>query len=181
MGFWDWLKGKPRVAERPKPIRPAVPPTGFSRRPAPLPQNRNRILTGFWWNAPPSLPLAASRGFDQEVVGESFRQEALEAIVGGYGQYGCIFHTTAQLALPTDMPDHPKAVAVLIETKHVGFLPSADSAQVREELLALPGSENGVTCKAVIRGGWDQTANGGDRGHFGVWLSLSRPLKIKRP
>lgn len=145
-----------------------------------LPLNRNRLLKGFWWHRPPLLALTAGRGFNTEVVGESYRLEVLEKIVGGYGQYGCTFHCTAQLALPQDMPDHPKAVAVLIDTNLVGFIPSSESKLLKSELETLAGAEGGVTCKAVIVGGWDQSESGGSQGYFGVKLSLSRPLKVRK-
>lgn len=173
MGLWRLLFGR-----RQRPTQPRAAPK-LARIREELPRNRSRIQQGFWWNTPPLIALAAGKGFNQEVVGESFRQEHLVNIVGGRGQYGCTFHTTAQLALPSDLPDHPNAVAVLIETKHVGFIPEAEAEAIRSELLALPGTGGGVTCKAVIRGGWDQTANGGDRGHFGVCLSLARPLRTR--
>lgn len=149
----------------------------FGAKSVPLPRNRNRALKGFWWHSPPQVALAAGKGWNTEVVGESYRQEAPEQIVGGYAQYGCNFHTMAQLALPNDTATFPDAVAVLIDAKVVGFIPKEHSALLRRELLEVPGSERGVTCKAVIRGGWDETETGGTKGSFGVWLSLARPLK----
>lgn len=144
-----------------------------------LPRSHKRHLAGFWWNRPPMVALAAGQGWNMEVKGESFRQSELLDIVGGRGQYGCTVHTTAHLGTPDDIPDHPEAVSVMIDGKLVGYLPSVVGDQIRGELAALPGAEDGVTCKAAVVGGWDQMANGGERGHFGVKLSLSRPLKIR--
>lgn len=144
-----------------------------------LPRSRKHQKNGFWWHRPPMFALAAGPGWNMEVKGESFRQSELLAIVGGRGQYGCNIHTTAQLGTPDDIPGHPEAVSVMIDGKLIGYLPSGMGEQIRAELAVLPGADAGVTCKAAVVGGWDQVANGGERGHFGVKLSLARPLKIR--
>jgi hypothetical protein len=144
------------------------------------PGSRKQILDGFWWHKPPQLPLAAGRGWNTTVRGESFRQEALLRAVGGRGRYGSNWNVAAQLTMVDDIPGHPTAVAVSVDGELVGYIPSELSAQIRDEFLALEGIENGVTCKATIVGGWDSTAEGGERGHFGIKLSLSRPLKIRK-
>ena len=137
-------------------------------------------MQGFWWSQPPRLPLAAGQGWNTEVRGESFHQDALLRIVGGKGRYGSNWNVVAELKMPNDIPGHPTAVAVHINESLVGYLPSGQGSAIRNELLALPGIENGVTCKATIVGGWDSRDIGGDTGHFGVKLSLTRCLKIRQ-
>jgi len=121
------------------------------------------------------LYLAPGRGFTQEVVGESYRQEALEASVGGKTLDGFNQKLTAQLVFDEGNRHDPNAVGVLIDRRHVGYIPKQQAADFRRQILAINPGQIPVVCKAKITGGWDR--GDGDTGHFGVRLSLASPLR----
>jgi len=124
------------------------------------------------------LVLAPGRGFTQEVVGESHRQEAFELVMGPKRPEGFNDIVTAQLVFDDGNEHDPNAVGVLIETYHVGYIPRADAALFREQILNINPEELPVTCKAKIVGGW--LRDDGDEGSFGIKLSVSSPLRRKR-
>jgi hypothetical protein len=119
------------------------------------------------------IQLASGRGFTFDIVGESRFQAALSRVCGGKIAEGHKHEATAELRFEQN-PSDPSAIAVDIAGKQVGWIPSPANAEIRREIAALTptGSAN---CKAKIVGGWSKD---GDEGHFGVKLSLSRPLKI---
>jgi len=131
---------------------------------------------GCWWNAPGVLPLAAGRGFNVPLVGESQWQREIGAIVGGRCAEGHNCHFPAQL-VPDDSQQDPDAIGVMIDGKAVGWLPHELAPQVRLALGRLNPNGKPVTCKAKVVGGWDRGRD--DRGYFGVKLSLALPMKVQ--
>lgn len=106
--------------------------------------------------------------FPTDAVGESFYQQALETIAGGYNRSGHEKECDAIIALePTNQFD-PNAVRIEIVGRVVGYL-SRDQAQrvggAMKELGLVA-----ATCRAQIRGGW--RTNQYDQGHFGVRLAI---------
>ena len=116
--------------------------------------------------------VAAGRGFTFDVVGESEFQRALSKICGGKKAGGHKHEATAHLRFAAN-PHDPNAIAVDIAGKQVGWIPSALTPEIRREIVAVSSTGN-VACKAKIVGGWNEEDS---EGHFGVKLSLSRPLK----
>lgn len=120
----------------------------------------------------PLLQLAPGRGFTFDIVGESRFQTALSRVCGGKSGEGHKHEVTAELRFDEN-PSDPNSIAVDIAGKQVGWIPSLANAEIRPEIAALTRSGSS-SCKAKIVGGWSRD---GDEGHFGVKLSLSRPLK----
>lgn len=142
-----------------------------------------------WWRRPPLAALSSSKytadgqyssipDWNIHIVGESYRQDALVSIVG-VDPDGHRYECAAQLVLPVDMPDYPDAVAILIDGLHVGFIAADEAAAIKSELERLTGIDDGVTCKAIIRGGWDRSDEGLGMAPLGVSLSLARPLRAQ--
>lgn len=109
-----------------------------------------------------------------EVVGESFRQDALDAIVDSADDDGreradesAACRTTARLVLEDDNRHDDQAVKVTIQGRHVGYLSRADARRYRR----MPNAPGEVP--ALIVGGWDRGP--GDVGHYGVRLRLELP------
>ncbi len=117
--------------------------------------------------------LASGRGFTFDIVGESRFQVALSRVCGGKIAEGHKHEATAELRFEHN-PSDPNAIAVDIAGEQVGWIPSTANAELRRQLVALAPAGS-ASCKAKIVGGWSKN---GDEGHFGVKLSLSRPLKI---
>lgn len=132
---------------------------------------------GCWWDDPGATALAAGRGFNVKAVGEAQFQAEIGSIVGGRCEEGHACEVPAELVLAGDDRD-PEAIGILINSRPVGRLPDEISALVRPPLIALMREGKPVTCRAKIVGGWDRGI--GDRGYFGVKLSLSLPLKRHR-
>jgi hypothetical protein len=130
---------------------------------------------GCWWNDPAAVPLAAGRGFNVHVVGESQFQGEIAAIVGGRCEEGHNCHVPAQLVLAGTAWD-PDAVGVTINSRPVGWLPPELARALRPWIATVRLDGKALTCKAKIVGGWDRGR--ADRGFFGVKLSLSLPPKI---
>jgi hypothetical protein len=90
-----------------------------------------------------------------EVVGESYRQEALWDIVGGHSDEPVRYETLALLVPePTNIHD-ASAIMVLIRGELVGYLSRGDASMYLPGLLQLiETSETGlVALKATIVGG----------------------------
>jgi hypothetical protein len=89
------------------------------------------------------------------VVGESYRQDALWAIVGGRSTGPVRKEIVAVLIPEPDNPHDGNAIKVLIDSQHVGYLSRGDAAVYLTGLLALMNeSENGlVALEGVIVGG----------------------------
>jgi hypothetical protein len=120
--------------------------------------------------------LARGRGYTFEVVGESHRQDALDAICGGKCEDGHDLEVTAQLLLIEGNPYDPNAVGVFVNAQLVGYVPRDVAPLMRAEILRVSPDERPVTCDARIVGGWDR--GDGDEGHYGIRLSLSNPLRV---
>lgn len=134
----------------------------------------SHVGQGCWWAAEHVLPLAAGRGFNVEIVGESQFQDVLAALAGGRCELGHNCEMPAEIC-PAGTDRDPMAVGVTIDSRPVGWLPSGLGDAVRAQLPRLNPNGFPVTCKGKIVGGWDRGR--GDRGMFGVRLSLSFPLK----
>lgn len=119
------------------------------------------------------IRLASGRGFTFDIVGESRFQVALSRVCDGKTAGGHKHEATAELRFEQN-PSDPNAIAVDIAGEQVGWIRSPANAELRRELMALTPAGS-ASCKAKIVGGWSKD---GDGGHFGVKLSLSRPLKI---
>lgn len=120
-----------------------------------------------------AIDVAAGRGFTFNIVGESQFQPALSKLCGGKKVGGHKREATAQLRFEQNTHD-PNAIAVYIRSKQVGWIPAVLTQDLRREVIALNADQT-VACKAMIMGGWKDEDG---EGHFGVKLSLSRPLKI---
>jgi hypothetical protein len=109
------------------------------------------------------------------VVGESYRQADLEALVEASGlddgrelpDDSAACHVADALVLEDDNPHDNQAVKVLVLGRHVGYLSRADARRYRRMANAPE------TVPALIVGGWDR----GDRGtgNYGVRLALELP------
>jgi hypothetical protein len=108
-----------------------------------------------------------------DVVGESRFQAALSKICGEKNPGGQKQEAVAHLRFEPNSHD-PNAIAIDICGMQVGWIPSTLTPEMRREIAALSPTD-GVTCKAKIVGGWNED---GSEGHFGVKLSLSRPVKV---
>jgi hypothetical protein len=121
------------------------------------------------------LHLAPGRGFTQQVVGESRRQDAFEKVMGKRKAEGFRKEVIAQLVFDDGNPVDSNAVGVLLDRYHVGFIPKEDARVFREQILAINPEELPVTCNAKVVGGWYRDRD--DQGSFGIKLSLAWPLK----
>lgn len=132
------------------------------------------------WKPPAKEPLhlARGRGHTFDVVGESHSQDVFDDICGGKREDGHKLKVTAQLCFVEDNPHDPNAVGVFIEGQLVGYVPRDAAPQLREDILRINREERPVTCDGKIVGGWDR--GHGDEGHYGLKLSLSDPLKLKK-
>jgi hypothetical protein len=130
---------------------------------------------GCWWYEDGVVPLAAARGFNISVVGESQWQDSISAIVGGRCEEGHNCHFPARLVLDASRPHDQNAVGVMIGNRAVGWLPGELSEDFRAAIEQVNPRGLPVTCKAKIVGGWDRGRR--DRGYFGVKLSISWPPK----
>lgn len=134
--------------------------------------------SGCWWAEDGVLPLAAGRGFNLPVVGELQWQDSIAAVVGGRCEEGHNCQMPAQLVFDDANPHDPNAIGVMIDSHAVGWIPWEKAVEFRAALRKLNIENLPVTCKAKVIGGWDRGRK--DRGLFGVKLSLSMPLKVRR-
>jgi len=87
-----------------------------------------------------------------DVVGESFRQDALWRLVGGRRAQPVRQPVVAVLE-PEDNEYDENAVAVLIDDQHVGYLSRANAARYRPGVEALRERVGTVALHGVIVGG----------------------------
>jgi hypothetical protein len=101
-----------------------------------------------------------------DVVGESFRQAALELIAGGVGPSGPnkVDHLAGLLPEP-DNPIDPQAVSVQIDARPVGYLSREDARAYRPVIDRLLRLGLFVACPASLTSGW---RSGGTIGSIGV-------------
>lgn len=111
------------------------------------------------------------------VVGESFYQDALEALGGARTERGVERRNHQAALMPEpENPKDPKAIAVLIEGRLVGYLSREDAREYRPVLNLVESMDLGVGCHASLTGGWDRGS--GDRGAIGVVLHLGSPSQL---
>lgn len=117
-----------------------------------------------WSKRSAGLPIAVIDGpgeFDLEIVGESHYQDALRAVCGpGKVRHKCV----AFLLMEDSNPHDSKAVAVIINSRCVGYLNRQNAREYRSK-IAQYGKVVGQ-CGALIVGG------GKGRENVGVWLDL---------
>lgn len=108
-----------------------------------------------------------------EVVGESYRQDVLWGIVGGWRQERVSYAVTAMLwpePYVGERRDDPDAVKVVIEGHHVGYLSRHDASIYRPGIVAL--MERSTTGRVGLHG---EVCGGGQRGDgigfLGVFLA----------
>lgn len=122
----------------------------------------------------PFRGLDGDGSFETPVVGESYRQDVLEALCGGKTDESVELEFEADLILEDDNPHDPNAVRVEIQGRHVGYLARPDAPQFRRLLAKMSGSLDvrAARVPAMIRGGWDRGP--GNQGYYGVWLDITR-------
>lgn len=128
---------------------------------------------------PEPIHLEAGNSFEFEIVGEASYQEALNDLCGGKCNEGYDLPVVAQLCFHDDNPYDANAVVVLISGKIVGYIPRDLAPWIRSEILRINPHEQPITCDAKIVGGWDR--GHGDVGHYGVKLSIVKPLQAAAP
>lgn len=111
------------------------------------------------------------------VVGESYRQDTLEAIGGRRTDRGVERRQhLAGLQPEPENPKDPHAIAVLIEGRLVGYL-SRENARAYRPVIDLVATKGlAVGCHASLTGGWDRGSE--DRGAIGVVLHLGSPGQL---
>lgn len=124
------------------------------------------------------LHLARGQGFTFEIVGEASYQHALDSICGGKCEEGHNLPCIAQLCFQEDNAHDANAIVVFIDGNVVGYIPREFALRMRSAILQLNPNEIPVTCDAKIVGGWLREWD--DEGNYGVRLSLSEPLKVRR-
>jgi hypothetical protein len=108
-------------------------------------------------------------GTDQlDVVGESYRQDALWKLVGGNSGQRVRVEVIATLVPQPDNKYDPNAIAVNIENQHVGFVAKELAAEIIDELNGLINANDGkvIALRGVIAGGGDREDGPGMLGVF---------------
>lgn len=142
-----------------------------SNKRAVLPDRRKDLRQGFYWNEPGAVCLAAGRGFNQAVVGESFYRDDLELLTGGPTRYGVEISCAVELA--EGSYEGRPSVNVLVSGVRCGSIPKADTEALIAELRAVKPEGSRVVTKGRVSAGYQ----GGD---YSVAMSLARPLKARR-
>lgn len=145
MGLWDRLAGRSATSTLTRPTVPAA---------------------ATWAQRPTIAP-----GGEQQVVGESNYQAALEHAAGGRTPDGCATSlVTAELVREPRNRYDRNAVRVDIAGQAVGYLPRVDAPRYHQLVMAL--WEQGVvaTCWARLTGGWDRGPD--DQGSIGIVLDI---------
>lgn len=116
--------------------------------------------------APPPRSGQPQVLYEFDIVGESYRQGALESIAGPKGSTGKEVECTAVVSRERNNPHDPNALVVRINKKKVGYI----SRQDNKRLIAELGDEGfPLTVPAIIVGGWKTRES---EGSFGVRLAL---------
>lgn len=110
-----------------------------------------------------NIPESKKR-WDVRVKGTSYRQSVLSEICGGTCKEGYQKYCRATLLFEDHNAHDPNAVAVLIDEKHVGYLPRDYAPKYRAHFKQ-PRNE----CDAKIDGGFEDRP---EIGYFGVLLDL---------
>lgn len=113
-------------------------------------------------------PVVLHGGETLEVVGESYRQDALWELAGGFSADLIRCEATAVLAPEPENPHDPNAIKVLVGGRHVGYLSRADAA------VYLPGLRRLMALHGRPIALYGQIVGGGQRedglGMLGVFL-----------
>lgn len=131
------------------------------------PERRKDIKSGVFWRLPGHPAFRAGKGYNQDVVGESFYRSSLERLVGGATAQGV--NVSKPVELRAGQYDGKPSIEVWIEGERCGSIPKNESQSLISEIDSL-GVRSG-TAKGRISAGFE----GGD---YSVKLSLSRPLKL---
>jgi hypothetical protein len=120
---------------------------------------------------------AISIGAEVNAVGESYYQDALEAVAGGRTPFGTRTRLLAViLAREPDNPYDANAVRVEAGGATLAHLSRDDAPHFHALLDRLAATGVAATCRAMLTGGWDR--GDGDRGTIGIKvLSGRRPKK----
>ncbi len=125
------------------------------------------------------MRLTGPGTFPLDIVGESNYQQNLEGICGKRSKEGEDRTIAALLVLEERNKFDPYAVRVDIQGKTVGYLAKEKAPEFRNQMAQLGLQGPAVSCRALIRGGWDRGSRKGigtmkgDRGHYGVQLDVS--------
>jgi len=113
------------------------------------------------------------------VVGEGSYQGSLERLAGGRTIDGPVNRDHSAILMPEPSnPYDPNAVRVVVLTASaggamIGYLSREDAVAYRPVIDRLAAQGRLAACRASIGGGWDRGS--GDRGNFGVRLSVGAP------
>lgn len=121
-------------------------------------------------SAPQEYHWEGQGNFEFEIVGESHSQGALAELAGEHGTRGAETRHRATLLLEDSNPYDPKAVAVIIAGKPVGYLAREDARSYRRRLGQKQLSNTNATCDAIIVGGG--TRRNGEKLFYGVKLDI---------
>lgn len=116
-----------------------------------------------------SSEIVILEGNDQlDVVGESYRQDALWNLVGGNSGERVRVEVIATLNPQPENKYDPNAIAVNIEGIHVGFIAKELAAEIVDELNGLISTNGGrqIGIRGVIAGGGDREDGPGMLGVF---------------
>lgn len=102
--------------------------------------------------------------FDYEVVGESFYQKQIGALLKDTPP-GEGIKTTAVLWPESDNPHDPMAVSIWIEGGKVGHMSRADARSFRRRLTSKKLGRNATQCEAFVE-------KGRSAGMDSVWLNI---------
>jgi hypothetical protein len=119
---------------------------------------------------PELAPLVLPGGKTVQVVGESYYQDALDAICGGKCEEGYQLMCQAELRPEPDNEYDKRAVGVYVDGRKVGHLSREEARRCQSALLALCSQGRRPMCDALITGGWFRGP--GDEGHYGIRLDL---------
>lgn len=123
---------------------------------------------GFFWKMPGKDALASAADWNQDIVRESFRRDAIKRVAGDVRRAVDIAKTAECVA--TESRGRP-AVQIIMDQTVVGWVPDGDAAAFHAELLAIAPSGH-ASAKGHI-------SAGSDGAEYRVRLSLARPLRLR--
>jgi hypothetical protein len=115
-------------------------------------------------------PVVLPGGRPVEVVGESYYQDALDAICGGKCKEGHQLLCQVELRPERHNEYDKHDVGVYVDGRKVGHLSRADARKRQTDLLALRAQGKRPMCGALISGGW--LRGRADEGQYGIRLDL---------
>ncbi len=124
------------------------------------------------------FPGTLMSGGTVQVVGESYRQDAIERVAGPRTSSGAsISHVTAQLVREPKNKHDRNAVAVLVGGEHCGYIAKEQAPTFGPVVDELKAMGRPATCQADVTGGWDQ--GGDDVGSYGLVLNIAYPPRLR--